>query len=59
MSLKAVKGESINIESTNDSESLNSSSVLKVKCLVQQCTSAKLFTKLQNNDEALDEFVQV
>jgi hypothetical protein len=57
MSLKSVKGESINIESTNNSEPTNSSS-LRVKCLVQQCTSAKLYTKLAENN-CDGEFVQV
>lgn len=57
MSLQSVKGESINIESTNNSEPTNSSS-LRVKCLVQQCTSAKLYTKLAENN-CDGEFVQV
>jgi hypothetical protein len=57
MSLQSVKGESFNIESTNNSEPTNSSS-LRVKCLVQQCTSAKLYTKLAENN-CDGEFVQV
>ena len=54
MALQSVKCESISIESAGD---INVSNV-KVKCLVQQCTSAKLFTKLsENNSEA--EYVEV
>ena len=54
MALQSVKGESISIESTADT----SSSSIKVKCLVQQCSSAKLFIKLpENNLEG--EFVEV
>jgi hypothetical protein len=54
MALKSVKCESISIESTGDTNDSN----FKVKCLVQQCSSAKLFTKLsENNSEA--EYVEV
>lgn len=54
MALQSVKGESINIESTSEL----SSSTVKVRCLVQQCLSAKLFTKVPEGDSP-GEFVEV
>ena len=56
MALQSVKGESINIESLSIECSTNST--IKVKCLVQQCSHAKLFTKLPENGIE-GEFVEV
>ena len=55
MALQSVKGESINIESTACETTASS---IKVRCLVQQCLSAKLFTKVPEADSP-GEFVEV